>query len=245
MRVSVLMAVVMLLAAAAPTSAAPRAGGVGDALTGGSGGAAGSVGASGSPGACNDNKYTKLNPAARWISTLEWRFRHSSVPAGLNSGEVLALIKKSFRNVVNARNDCGLADRVSATHQYLGTTSRRPNVTRAGGCGAADGYNTVGFGPLDGYYSGYTCIWWIGAEVVEADVRLDTDTDWALASNGCFGELMMEALVTHEVGHAYNLGHVAENNHGRLTMSVYIDQLCGNQEATLGLGDVLGLESMY
>ena len=245
MRVSVLLAVVMLLAAAAPTSATSRAASVGDLLAAGAVGAAGSVGAGGSPGPCNDNKYTKLNPAARWMSTLEWRFRQSSVPAGLNAADVLALIKKSFRNVVNARNDCGLADRVSATHRYLGTTSRRPNVTRAGGCGAADGFNTVGFGPLDGYYSGYTCIWWIGGEVVEADMRLDTDTDWALNANGCLGELRMEALVTHEVGHAYNLGHVSEVNHGRQTMSVYIDQLCGNQEATLGLGDIRGLESMY
>jgi hypothetical protein len=244
-RVSVLLAIVMLLAAAAPAAAATRAGGAGDVLHLGSASAAGSIGAGGSPGPCNDNQYNLLNPAARWMSPLRWRFRQSSVPAGLNRADVLAIIKKSFRNVVNARNDCGLADRVSATQQYLGTTSRRPNVTRAGGCGTNDGYNTVGFGPLDGYYSGYTCIWWIGNEVIEADMKLDTDTAWALTMASCNAELMMEALVTHEVGHAYNLGHVAENNHGRLTMSVYIDQLCGNQEATLGLGDVRGLESMY
>ena len=55
----------------------------------------------------------------------------------------------------------------------------------------------------------------------------------------------MEALVTHEVGHAYGLGHVGEANHGRQTMSTFIDGLCENQEATLGRGDVLGLRDLY
>ena len=56
---------------------------------------------------------------------------------------------------------------------------------------------------------------------------------------------MMESLVIHEVGHAYGLGHVSENRHGRLTMSGYIDGLCENQETTLGKGDMLGLESLH
>lgn len=76
-------------------------------------------------------------------------------------------------------------------------------------------------------------------------MRLDTGTPWALSLAGCSGELMMESLVTHEVGHAFGLGHVGESKHGRLTMSVYIDGLCENQEATLGRGDVLGLEALY
>ena len=47
---------------------------------------------------------------------------------------MLDVIKKSFRNVVNSRNDCGMADQVSATQSYLGTTSRRPNVSADGAC---------------------------------------------------------------------------------------------------------------
>jgi len=77
------------------------------------------------------------------------------------------------------------------------------------------------------------------------DMRLDPAQPWALSLAECSGELMMEALLTHEIGHAYGLGHVSENRHGRLTMSLYIDGLCENQEATLGKGDVLGLNALY
>ena len=49
----------------------------------------------------------------------------------------------------------------------------------------------------------------------------------------------------YEAGHAFGLGHVGEPKHGRLTMSVFIDSLCENQEATLGFGDLRGLEALY
>jgi len=199
-----------------------------------------------SPSPCNDNDFTFLGPSARWTSNLGWRFRASSVPASLNSGDVLVVIKKSFKNIVNARNDCGMADNVSATHSYLGTTSRKPGVSAAGTCTGTDGQNVIGFAPLDGYYAGYTCIWWdASAHIIEMDMRLDPAQPWVLSLAECSGELMMEALLTHEIGHAYGLGHVGENRHGRLTMSLYIDGLCENQEATLGKGDVLGLNALY
>jgi hypothetical protein len=206
---------------------------------------AGSVGAGSSPSPCSDGKYNFLGPSSHWQQPLRWSFRASSVPGGYSPSSVLATIKRSFNNVVGARNDCGRPDNISATHTYLGTTSRRPNVTSTGGCGTPDGYNVVGFAPLDGYYSGFTCIWWIGNEIVEADMRLDSDTAWALSASTCANELMMEALVTHEAGHAFGMAHVGEANHGRLTMSVYIDSLCENQESTLGLGDLKGLEALY
>ena len=168
------------------------------------------------------------------------------MPAGLNGGDVLAIVKRSFKNVVNARNDCGLADNVSATQSYLGTTSRKPAITPAGACNSPDGVSVIGFAPLDGYFAGYTCIWWNGSnQIIEMDMKLDPEQPWALSLASCQNELMMESLVTHEVGHAYGLGHVGENKHGRLTMSVYMDGNCQNQEATLGRGDVRGLESLY
>lgn len=204
-----------------------------------------STGAGGSPGPCADGKYNFLGPHAGWQTPLRWSFRRSSVPSGLDAAEVLAIIEQSFQNVVEARNDCGLPDRVSAAETYIGETSRKPGVTANGSCTGSDGYNVVGFGRLGGYYSGYTCIYWMGERIVEADMRLDTDTAWALSAADCSNQLMMEALVTHEAGHAFGLDHVSEARHGRLTMSLYIDGLCQNQEATLGLGDVRGLEALY
>ena len=239
MRLTVLAASMVLAMAAAPAASASSS-------AGGHPQDAREVRAAASPGPCNDSAYTFLGPSARWVTPLSWRFRASSVPGSLNSGDVLATIKKSFKNVVTARNDCGMADNVSATHNYLGTTSRKPGISAAGSCTTTDGHSVIGFAPLDGYYAGYTCIWWDGAaRIIEMDMRLDPAQPWALSMAECSNELMMEALLTHEIGHGYGLGHVGENRHGRLTMSVYIDDLCENQEATLGKGDVMGLNALY
>ena len=58
-------------------------------------------------------------------------------------------------------------------------------------------------------------------------------------------KLSLEATMTHEAGHVFGLGHIGERRHGRLTMSPFLNGPCENSEATLGLGDVRGLEALY
>ncbi len=245
-RLAVLFSVVsVLLVVPAAVAATPSSAGMGDAGQAPSGAPGRSVATASPRQPCADHKYNFLGPRASWRHSLDWSFRSSSVPAGLSRSAVLKVIKRSFANVTGARNDCGRQDAISATSTYLGSSTRKPNVTAGGGCGSPDGHNVVGFAPLSRYYAGYTCIWWSGQEIVEADIRLNSTTRWALARASCANDLMMEALVTHEVGHAFGLAHVGEAKHGRLTMSVYIDGLCENQEATLGAGDLDGLEKLY
>ncbi len=191
-----------------------------------------------SPPPCQDHAFRTLG--AKQVSTYNWSFKSSSTPSGLNKSSVANMLQKSFSNVTGANNDCGRADNVSATHHYQGTTTKSPN------CGTQDGSNVVGFGKLDFGVLAVTCYWINGGKIVEADMKITTRESWALSLASCHGNMpMLEATITHEAGHVFGLDHVGENKHGRLTMSPYLDGPCNNNEATLGLGDMLGLESLY
>lgn len=61
---------------------------------------------------------------------------------------------------------------------------------------------------------------------------------------GCVSRCDLQALVTHELGHYFGLRHVSESKHPLMTMSPLLGP-CTAAERTLGLGDMLGLESLY
>jgi hypothetical protein len=197
------------------------------------------------PGPCNDSAYSLLG--GNWKQTLDWRYQSSSKPARLNGAKVLKVIKRSFDNITGARNDCGLADTVSATAQYLGTTSTKPNVSKRARCSPSDGLNVVGFGRLPNGILAVTCVrYGRHNAITEADIRINSRFDWALTLGAChFWQELLEPTVTHEIGHMFGLGHVSEKRHGRLTMSTMSDGPCSNAESTLGWGDVRGLRHLY
>jgi hypothetical protein len=190
------------------------------------------------PAPCKDNAYNLIG--GKQTSAYRWSFKASSTPLALTKSGALSTILRSFKNITTEHNDCSRPDTVNATTTYLGTTTRSPS------CNAPDGHNVVGFARLDAGVLAVTCYWMSNGKVVEADMKINNQEPWALSLALCSGNSpMLEATVTHEAGHVFGLNHVGELRHGRLTMSPYIDGPCENNEATLGLGDMLGLEHLY
>ncbi|HUP82633.1 MAG TPA: matrixin family metalloprotease [Candidatus Limnocylindria bacterium] len=190
-----------------------------------------------SPPACADTAYNLTGP--RWDETLQWSFNAASTPTRLSRTAVVDALKRAFSNVTNANNDCGLGVTLSASASYVGPT------TRSAKCTSHDGHNVISFRDLPSGTMARTCWWSIGGRLVEADIQINKSKAWALSTGSCNRQPLLEATMTHEVGHAFGLGHVTESDHGRLTMSPVLDGLCNNAESTLGLGDILGLKQLY
>ena len=236
-------------------SAAPGVAGAAPGVAGASVGAAGPArGApvtapkaaaqpAGSPSACSDRAY-KLN-SSWWHTTYRWSFRASTTPAYLTHAAAQKALVRGAYDITHEVNDCGRSDRVSATSTFLGSTSVGSNISSSAACLANDGHNVVTFGTLPVSYVAFSCWWFSGHTNIEADMRINKhDYRWTSTTAGCTNQYVIQAVSTHEFGHVFGLGHVSESQHANLTMSPQI-AACDNSAATLGLGDMLGLEVRY
>jgi hypothetical protein len=195
-------------------------------------------------GACSDNAYD-LN-STTWNKTYNWYFNKSTAPSEISESTATSGVRDGVENITQAHNDCGLSDKVSAKQHYQGTTSKSPNIGNGSSCKGSDGKNVVAFGDLAATDLAFTCWWTSGGDTVEADLRLNkVEYTWVVNIGGnCATKYSVEAVATHEFGHAFGLGHVNEALHGSLTMSPVI-LACQSSEKTLGLGDIRGLEAEY
>ena len=199
-----------------------------------------------SPGACKDGAFQLAS--FRWTQQHAWWFNAGTTPGEIGKDAAEAALKKAATNITRSRNDCGLADQVSATQVYQGRTGTGAQIGSDGSCKNGDGKNVVGFGDLPASYLGVACVWFDGdGNALEADVRLNkADRKWVVnIGAACSNRWSVEAVATHERGHVFGLAHVGEAGHGKLTMSPALNGPCQNSEATLGLGDVKGLRARY
>jgi hypothetical protein len=195
---------------------------------------------------CADDAYTL--EGFKWNTTYRWHFNRSSVPADLDADATLTAIEAGFDNIVTEHNNCGRPDTIHAKALYQGDTSQKPCADRP------DGQNTVSFGDMPSDTTedaiAYTCPYIGGPDsetqiAFDADIVISDEIPWSLGEDACFFQFSLEATVTHEVGHVFGLDHVSEREHGELTMSTTIENTCDDSQATLGLGDMLGLEELY
>lgn len=198
---------------------------------------------------CFDLANTDLDHKV--IETRTYGFRISTTPRTLRRLAARNAILRGAANVYDTRSNCRLGDRVPVAMRYGGQT-RAPAHVGDGLCGLDDGRSVVAFGDLKSGVLAAACTISRGSpgydEVVSADIKINrADFRWTTApdSRSCRRAYDVEAVMTHEWGHVFGLGHVPEGNHRNLTMSPTINGTCQASERTLGRGDVLGLDGKY
>ena len=200
-------------------------------------------------GACSDRAY--FDGEGRVESTLSWSFNRSTVPGELTPDSAEGAIRRAGTNVADTRSNCRLGDRVPVSLSYEGNTSSQADVL-TDSCSSNDAKSEVSFGDLANGYLAVTCNWRGSGlpykPIEESDIKINkTDFNWTTRpdARSCSRRFDLEGVMTHERGHTFGLGHVAEDAHGALTMSTFINGSCQSSERTLGRGDVRGLGHKY
>jgi len=204
-------------------------------------------GTSGIKGECSDGSYNRFSFR---MPHLKWRYASGTTPSKFRNRtngtrQVINALKRANRNITDARNLCGRSDRIGAQGTYLGTTSRRPNVSSGGSCTGGDGRSVIGWGSLPSNSIAMACVRGIsGGVAYEGDIRINWNKAYETKSRYCSGELLIEAAMTHEFGHLYGMAHVSSYSSPNLTMQPIVSY-CSMAHTTLGLGDMRGLETKY
>lgn len=194
------------------------------------------------PSKCSDKRHSLTG--YRWNKKLAWRYRDANRPGSVSKSGAINAFKHAARGIVNSRNSCSMADKISATHEYLGTTSKAPGINGSGACTSMDNRNVIGWGKLPNGVLGVTCTWSTSSGVaVESDQRYSNQHKWFAGNtspSNCSNKFSLRSVATHEFGHAYGLGHSA----CKLTMAPSTS-VCKAGGRKLGKGDVLGLRKLY
>lgn len=187
-----------------------------------------------------------------------WRYNRSSHPT---AGSVAAnyhesAVHNGVANLVSGYNDCGLRRNFKAYNRFEGDTIKGANINSEAKCAGnfPDGYSTVSWGNVtapDVLAVACTQTTFIPGkrdEIGEADITIDKSDPWWLTDvprSTCTARHDLEAVMTHEWGHVYGLGHAEPaSEHRQQTMSPLITA-CSTFQRSLGRGDYAGMYNIY
>lgn len=199
-----------------------------------------------SPPACKDRAFRLEHH--RWTTPFRYRIKVAAAPKRFQRATLVRQIKAGNANMRLGRNTCGRARLGTPAADFLGRTRSQPDIvpgTTRITCGHYNTRNVVGFGTLPGGLLGWTCYWWLSTGTMgAADVMLAKGKQLTThLPRHCHDRWDLEGVVTHEFGHVYGLAHTGPG-HTHLTME-HRTAPCSTYARTLGLGDWLGMRTMY
>lgn len=143
----------------------------------------------------NGFSYVLGNAQERWQGgRIDWYYNPANQPAGLSTADVVGLIQ------IAAAKWAGMCN---LQFNYLGLHSAAPNM--GSDPNAIDRVNVIGWAALSGDkagFDGYTKWWYSSGNMIDADIALNTAKTWTQNNKSD-----LEALITHEIGHALGLNH--------------------------------------
>ena len=203
-----------------------------------------------STGACSDRAHAL--PGPRWRTFEPYRVNAASAPSHIRAAAALADIVAAHKAWESPfETDCRQAGRTSYDSDYDGTTTRNASLVANL---TVDGVNAVAFQSLAGTVcDGATAcvvVDYKGSKIREADMALERDltrygfqdfwtTDDRTWWNEGGGRWAVSDVATHEWGHFAGLAHVDASP----SLTMY--PLVHDGAQTLGLGDMLGISSLY
>jgi len=112
--------------------------------------------------------------------------------------------------------------------------------------GIQDYINVIDFGNYDTGVIGVTSVWYTlkGRQIVEFDMRLNTDFAWGDADVETTPVMDLANIVTHEAGHTLGMADIYSDTCSTVTMYGYsnYDEI---MKRTLEAPDIEGLQKMY
>lgn len=196
---------------------------------------AATTGTTAKPSSCTNTTSTRLG--FRWTTAVTWSYN----PSGQKVSGA-ATIRSGADAWTGAIAACGRKVTTAAAERLAGTTTQASGVTAAGGCGKSSGASVVGWGSLPSGTLAVTCVWSRSGVAVEVDQRYTTGQQWNVAATCSGARFDLRGVATHEWGHAFGLGHTAQNS--GLVMKP-ASTTCETGQRALGLGDLMGIDALY